>query len=299
MEGKRIIGFLIMIFAVLTVIFYGLYYTENKSVTVLEEQFVSEAVENLSRHNVAVDEKIIERNIPEGNIYIFNLQNDSQYRELVIQAFSHWLDAENNSFTMLDTPTGLSVTFHAENDKEQDNGKLVFDVSSPLDFTYSVKGNSISANTGAIYNEDTELDDSIQEKIMSLVNELSAGKNMGCRLTGSVDTDRYKIVSAVQTFNGREISGVYLNFVFEDTSLVNVIGKWIPFEPSLKYHEKMTDGINVLYKLNLDEVAAVLDENLVYLLRKGDNNTYYILPCWEIIARNKNGNVVKSYFEAL
>ncbi len=298
MEGKRILLFLILIFAVLTAVFYGLYYTENKSVSVLDENFVLEAVDNLGKHGVEVDEKIIERKIPEGNIYVFSLKDEGEYRKVVMEGFLSWL-GENTLMTKLDTPTGLSVTYYNSDDGREDVGKLVFDVNSDLDFSYSVKGNSISANTGAIYNGKYDVGADKKQQIDSILEKLSAEKKVSYILTGSVTGEQYHIVSAVQTFNGIEISGVYVNFVFEDGVLVNVIGKWIPFEPSLRYHEKMTDGVNVIYKLDLEKISAVTDENLVYLLRKGDNNTYYILPCWELVIRDKNGNTEKKYFEAL
>ena len=41
--------------------------------------------------------------------------------------------------------------------------------------------------------------------------------------------------------------------------------------------EVLVDGVNVLYKLSLDEISAVTGEKIVYLMRKSQHNKYFIL----------------------
>jgi len=202
------------------------------------------------------------------------------------------------SFSKLNTPEGFSVTFSDEENPEVKTGRLLFN-ESDFGFVYTAYGSNISSNSSVIYNSDVDVDEYQLSTVSCLVQNLSAHKSMGYRITGSVEGENYVMVSAVQTVNGIDLHDVYINFVFEEDNLVHAMGRWITVKHSAEYHEELTDGINVLYKLDFDTIGEIKSERIVYTVKKGSTGKYYLVPCWEIITADKEGNVKRDYFDAL
>jgi len=92
---------------------------------------------------------------------------------------------------------------------------------------------------------------------------------------------------------------MYINFIFENENLILASGKWITNSPRPEYHNTLTDGINILYNLDFDEVLEIHSERVVYSLRKAKNNSCFLLPGWEIEYTDINGKYKKVYFDAV
>lgn len=297
MEGSKIVKFLIIIFAVLTVVFYSLYYREEKKISVLSEDFVEQAVENLNGRGIEIDKDVIIRQIPDENIYVFTSSIGQGYAQLVADAFSACFDTKVVT-TSLNNPTGLLIALYDSENTEKQLGKLSFSMSD-FGFVYSVQGSNITASSPQLVNSEINPDAEKSALIEKIISRLSDENSKSYRITGSIINDEYEIISVVQTLNGLDVSGVYINFMFENDVLVHAFGSWITEKPTLGYHEKLTDGINVLYDLDFDNVSGIIGQRIVYCLKKGNSNKYYLLPCWEITTVDDDGNVVKEYFDAI
>ncbi len=296
MENGRIVKFLILIFAVLTAVFYLLYCREDRRNSVLDENFVQQTVENLSSRGIEIDGSVIQKSLPEQKIYVFTAVNNEHYAEKVANSFAKVFQ-KDTFFTKLNTPDGFSMALYDSSDKENEVGNFQFS-QSDLSFVYSAVSSSISKYSSVIYGNTEAIDIEKLALVEKILLNLNDDKNMSYKIIGSVSDNDYSIISAVQTFEGLEIAGVYINFVFEKNELVNALGSWVVYSPVATYHEKLIDGINVLYKLELDEISRIVDERIVYTLKKGKDNQYFILPCWEITAVEKSGGFITQHFDA-
>ena len=153
----------------------------------------------------------------------------------------------------------------------EDIGKIHFS-SSDFKFVYSAVSNSITPDFAVIYSDSISLDSKKVEFIERTIRSLSQDKKAGFKITGVINDGEYCIVSVVQSYNGIEFKDVYINFVFDESGLVHALGSWITSEFVPKYHEMLADGINAVYKLELDNISRIISERVLYTLKKGNEN---------------------------
>lgn len=297
MEGNKILKLVAVILAVLTVVFFILYVGEKKKTEFLSDDFAKEAVENIRSRGVKIDENVIVKKIPNDDVYFFSLEGDEAFAEKVTAAVRKIL-GDDVAPTKLNTPSGISVAFYDEDNPDTELGKLHVS-QSDFSFVYSAYGSGISTATSAIYNDETDISEPYKKIIDDVVGCLNESKKMSGVITGSTYNDEYEIVSVTQYFNGFEVDGAYINFVFENEKLVHALGSWIVSLPKAKYHEETTDGINVIYKLELDDISEILEEKRAYSLKTGENGNYYLFPCWKITVKDKKGKLVSHCIDAL
>lgn len=297
MENGRIVRFLIIIFALLTLIFYALYFVEEKKTSVLSEEFVEQAVNNLNSRGVEIDESVILRRIPDKDIYVFEGKDAEDYALKIATAFAKGFETE--MFTAkLSTPSGFSMALYENSEMEKEIGKFHFS-ENDFSFVYSAVSTSITPTSSVVNNDDTVLDEAVEKLIEKILLSLNEEKELSYRISGSVENDNFLVVSVVQTFENTDVQGAYINFVFEDGYLVHALGNWIAYKPRVQYSAKMYDGVNVLYKTKLEQLQKIVSQRTLYSFKKGKDSKYFIIPCWEITSVDKKGNVIKEYFDAL
>ena len=299
MEAKKICRLLILVFLLLSLLFNFLYSTELKKRTVVSEDLVSGAISNLSSRGIQISADDIQRSMPERDIYYFELNEIDAYFDKVTNVLGESLFDNRVETAQFDTPDGYSIGYYDKNGSDKELGRVVFSESDLL-FMFSKKG--ISMKDGDKPIENMQVDEISEENsgvIHSIISKLIYGSKLNYRITGSSSSDTFIIVTAVQTIDDNDISDAFINFVFQDNELVLLSGKWITEQPKARYHNTLLDGVNVLYKLNLENVKSINEQKVVYSLRKTDSNKYFIIPCWKITYADKNDNIVVSFFDAL
>ncbi len=299
MEIKKICRFLIFIFFVLAILFYSLYTAELKEKSVVSDELISGAVENLNLRDISVNEDVIYKNTPECDIYYFEIGEDKKHFEKICTSICKNLFGSEIVTTEFDTPEGFSVGIFDKSSYEKEIGRIILS-ESDLSFVYTKNGISMVNGDKPIENMQTDgITDDTAAIIDKVVSDINSGSKLGYNITGSSSSDDFLIVTAMQTIDGNEISDVYMNFVFQENELVIISGNWITEQPKAKYHNTLLDGVNVLYKLDLDFVSSIESESVVYSLRKTSENKCYIIPCWKIGYLDKDGGYKVSYFDAL
>ena len=299
METKRIIRLLIIIFAFLTLFFGYLYIREYKNKNTLSEDFLKLAVENLELNGIKVEENALLREVPDKNLYVFSRSDENSYYENITKNVIDALYGSNVMSAFFDVPDGAAFGLYEKNDFDRELGRIVF---SALDMSFVFTKNLVNVNGGEeiIYSGDVSvLDDEIVNKIETLAQSLNNKGNMSYRISGVSGEDELFVVSVLQTVDGCDINNCYMNFVCNADGIVKLYGKWIPEEPKAMYHEVLCDGVNALYKLNINNVTKVLSENVVYAMRRLEEEKYYLLPVWEIEYIDSESNVVREYVEAI
>ena len=298
MEIRRIALILIIIFLSLTVLFYSLYRKEAVNKTLLTEEFVAGAVQNLKSSGVAVSADDIERTIPEKDIYVFEVPTVNAHHEKITQAISKVVFGGNATTASFDTPEGISVGIYDSENESKELGRVVFS-DATLTFNFSKKGVNVSGASSAILNNDINIiTETHRSVIESILQELSYD-NAAFRYAGASSNEEYVIITAMQEIGGHDIHDVYINFIFHGDEVIDISGKWIVEKVSAEYHNQLVDGVNVLYRLDLENISSIKNERLVYFLRKSDNNRYFIIPGWEITYTDKTGKLLTAYFNAL
>ncbi len=298
MEAGKICRLLIVIFLCLSVLFYTLYRYELERRTVISDELVVSAVENLKSRGVDIDSSIIERKMPERDIYYFET-GDKAHFDIVVNAVSEAVFGTGITMTEFDTPEGLSVGIYDEKSDNRELGRFVL-YDRKLSFNFSKTGIDMSYGEKPILNMQTEnVNKDVYDCIDKISSALIGASQFGYTVTGSSSNDSILIVTAMQTVDGSIIKDVYLNYVFTDGELALLSGNWITSDLKAKYHNTLTDGVNVLYKLDLENVTSVISERIVYSLGMTEDNKYYLLPRWEVVYTDKDGSVKITYFDAL
>lgn len=299
MEIRKICRFLILIFIVLSLLFYYLYTVELEKRTVVSDEFVADAVKNLSSYGITINDEDIEKSMPERDIYWFEIGDDSDYYKRIISSISKNVFDSDIVTTEFDTPEGYSVGLYDKNSYERELGRITFSDSDLL-FVFSKNGVGIKDGDQPIENMQVDkIDGRIIELIDNVVSKLTDSSKLGYRITGSSSNDTYLIVTVMLTIDNSDISNSFINFVFQNSEIVIMSGNWITGQPKAKYHNTLLDGVNVLYKLNLEQVNTIESQQVVYTLRSSGEKEHFIIPCWKIKYTDKQGNLVVSYFDAL
>ncbi len=298
MEAGKICRLLIVIFLCLSVLFYALYRYELDRRTVISDELVASAVENLNSRGIEINSSIIERKMPERDIYYFEI-GDKAHFDIVVNAVSNAVFGTGITMTEFDTPEGLSVGIYDKKSDDRELGRFVL-YDRKLSFNFSKIGIDMSYGEKPILNMQT---DNVSKDVYDCIDEISSAligaSQFGYTVTGSSSNDSILIVTAMQTVDGSIIKDVYLNYVFMDGELVLLSGNWITSDLKAKYHNTLTDGVNILYKLDLDNVTSVINERIVYSLGMTEDNRYFLLPRWEVVYTDKDGSVKTTYFDAL
>ena len=162
-----------------------------------------------------------------------------------------------------------------------------------------MNGVNISGSDYPVMNElYDKIDDNKKRKMSDILKKVVSGNGIDYRFCGCTGNDNLVIISAIQTINNYDINNVFMNFIFDGNELVALTGNWINGKHDAKYHEKLVDGVNVLYKLDLENIKAIHGERIIYTLRKTDN-TYFLIPGWLVSYTDKEGNYKSAYFDAL
>ncbi len=299
METKTICRLLIAIFTLLSALFFLLYSKEYKIKNTLLDDFVVEAVSNLNHNGIKITHDTIMKNIPTMDIYTISYDDLLDNNEIVSKAIIKNAYSESITTTKFDIPEGYSIGVYDENDSSRELGRVVF-YDDDMSFKFSSNGINISGVNSPIINGNlSDINAATRTKVKNIVENLTFNYDIEYEWAGSSTNDGIEIVTVIQKIDDYAINGAYMNFVFDEQKLIMSNGKWITGKPERRYNVSLIDGINVLYKIKLENVSEILEEKLVYSYKKTENNKYYLIPVWEITYLDLNENIVVEFIDTL
>ena len=298
MDSKKIYRIMSVLFLVLTILFFVLYANEKKNKNSLSDEFVTESVINLRSNEIEIDENIIDRIIPNKDIYCYTASSTEEQNELLTKEFTRALFNREVSTARFETPDGVSMRIYG-NDSETELGKIVFN-NSDSSFVFLKDGVNISGIEKPVLNNRTDFltDDNIKF-LSKICDGLTVGTKMDFRISGCSGDKEFFVVTAVQTVDGHDISDAFVNFSFDNDELVSVSGKWIIEEPKAKYNNTLIDGVNVLYMLDLQQIKSIDSQRIVYVVKTADSENCYLIPVWEVSYTDVNGEKVKELIDGI
>lgn len=299
LQTGKISGFLIIVFSVLSILFYSLYISEAKKSQTLSEDFISLGIENLSSRNVSVDPETIIREIPDKDVFVIEnvdfLSNNNAVANVFVEEVFDKKLITTMSFEM---PTGVSLVIHDKSDSSKELARVIY---SDKDFGIKFSKNGVTitgTDIPAFNNRQNELSSQIVDKITSITQKI-VSQDTSFRISGVIGEDDFYIVTVVKTVDEIDLKDVFINYVFQDGNLVAVGGNWFLSTPKARYHNTLKDGLNVLYMLDFDNLSTIKQERIVYSLQKVEDNRYFLLPVWEIVYLDNEGNQKTAYFDAI
>lgn len=298
METRKIIRFLILIFAFLTVFFGYLYFDEYNKKNILSDELVLSAIENLESKGIYLEKDVVENNVPEMDIFVYDSMPDDEYYEIISSKFIDSIFGNTAMKTSFDVPDGASFGIYDKHDSTKELGRIVFS-NTEMIFSFLKNSVNVSGANEPIFGGDTA---SVNEELKKTVESLAGSvlpKNLSYRISGVSGEDELLVITLVETVDGYDINNAYLNFVFMNNELVKIVGNWVLVSPKAVYHEQLVDGVNALYKLDLDDTSKIVSERIVYTLRKSDENKCFLVPGWEIEYKNKQGVDRRVFVDAL
>lgn len=302
LETGKICRLLIAVFVVLNIMFLLLYYSELNGAGKLTLEFAQNVAENLSKRGISVTADTFVLELPENGIYMLELpdRHDSAKNTANNISVSEFkgISSEIVSFEI---PDGVSMSIY---DSKQDTSEL-----AKLQIKFEDFGIQYA---NALYAGQTDSDDGVSQSISELsgkqkqrldafVNALNSDGTFGYRIMSLENRGFYVIAEICQTAGGTDITGMTMKISIsaEDYDIMSASGNWITFPVSAKYTDSLTDGINIIYKLDLENVSAVNSERIVYSARNVRENVMYLVPVWEISYNNADSDELMAYIDAL
>ena len=299
MHTGKISLFLIIIFSVLSILFYSLYVAEADKIQRLSDEFLDAGIENLALHDVLVNSDVILREIPDKDIFVFEdidfEKNNSKIADVIVDTA---FDEDSITIMSFDVPSGVSLVIHDKSDSSKELARVTYSYND-ASFKFTRNGVNVTGTENPVFNNrQSEMSPSLIDKVTSVAQKISS-QNTSFRISGVLGEENMCFVTLVKTVDKIDIKDIYINFVFHQDTLVAVQGHWFIDYPVPEYHNTLIDGLNVLYKLDFASVNEIKNERLMYSLQKAENNRYFLLPVWEITYLDKSGSIKTSYIDAL
>lgn len=302
METGKICKLLIAVFILLNTMFLLLYYSELNGAGKLTLEFAQNVSENLSKRGIAVNADMFVLDLPENGIYMLELpdRHDSAKdtaKNISVSEFK----GVSSEIVSFEIPDGVSLSIY---DSKTDTNEL-----AKLQIKFEDFGIQY-ANT--LYAGLTDADDGVSQSISELsgkqkhrldafVNALNSDATFGYRIKSLENRGFYVVAEICQTAGTTDIAGMNVKICIsaEDSDIMSASGNWITFPVSSKYSDSLIDGINVIFKLELENVSAVNSEKMVYSARNVRENVMYLVPVWEISYTNSDSDETTAHIDAL
>ncbi len=293
---------LIVLFALLNIVFLCMYIYEQKSSDYISEDFVLSAVENLSDRGISVSVDVLERavpNFPAGKIVLNDGEDAGKKVSDSVVRFT--LGNGQVKAVGFDTPHGTSLSYYS-GDESVSNIQLAKTEYNNDDFSFSYSDfryeKEAEAPEEIIDTFSKEISYSDKKLLEDFVVCFGKSKGLGYRISGCKEYEDGTVFSLVQVYGDTDIKDMYMNVLVWNEEILSAKGNWISQKISKNYKYEMTDGVNAAFALDLDDVSEILSERCVYTLKRTDENSYYLLPVWEIKYLSAQGDECFFVFES-
>ncbi len=294
MQSTGVRRLLIVLFALLNIVFLCMYAYEQKSSEYIGEDFVLSAVENLSERGISVSADVLERgipNLPAGKIVLTDEENNG--KKVSDSVVRYTLGNTEVRTVAFETPDGASLSYYSSDESvsniqlaktEYNNDNFSFSYS---DFRYEKEAEAPSEMIDTLSGEISYSEKKLLENFVLCFEKTTS---LGYRISGCKEYEDGTVFTLVQTFGDADIKDMYMNVLVWNEEILSAKGNWISEKVAKNYKYEMTDGVNAVFGLELEDVGEILSQRCVYTLKRADENTYYLLPVWEINYLDIDGN---------
>lgn len=297
---KKVCLFLAGAFLVVNMLLIYLNVHESNSLYVVSEEMIDDAVAFIRSKGVDITESVIPDKIPNNSVYTFSYRNDELAQKIADNLSKQYFSSDA-SLSFVETPDGFTYSI---TDKSANSGVLKLYSDS---FRFGYNENlfseipSVQFSQLPFKNDNTELDNDQIDALETFLTCLSADKKKVCYTVLGVNfsEDQSVVCVSQNVYDDFEISNMYVNAVIENGKVVCAVGSYIFDSLKKSYRQPLSDGINSLRSLQLEDVKKIISQRIVYSYRAADSGSYYLIPVWEIIYTAQSGETVTKYVDAI
>lgn len=268
---------------------------------VIDQETVLNASAALEKKNIKIFPETIVRTTASPFVYeatAFEVSNllSSSLKNYFFSGEDIQLD-EKAYVSEYEVPGGCSLEFGTQ--KISDGEKMQYSFmtfKNTLEFSYSVYGyESYRVSSYESASVDTKV---YLNKIRSFMSLFSNDIEFEEIESGRVSDCVY--VKVCQTLEGKRVKNCELTFVLSEKEILLAYGNWIFDSFEKKYRCDFADSIDAVYAINDSEITEVVSQAFVYLYtRQEAASGYYIVPGWEMLCADSNGNLFEITYDAL
>lgn len=296
---KRISIFLLVAFLIVDAVLLTFYLKARNHLLVISDKMIENTLMYYESNGVKIGKNVIKPRIPENAIYTFDSSNIELSPEIA-EKMSGKLFSETSTVSFAETPDGISYSISNKGIVEA-NFRVYRDT---FRFEY-LKGDFVKDSVSFILptefkNEKTVLSYDTEKVIEKFLKSISLKNDNKYTVSGisQFPEGTYVCIKSV-VCDKYTVENMYINFYIKDKELVYADGNWIFSGFKKSYVEELTDGINVLGRINMSTVSTVVSEEIIYMYRSAGSGRYYLIPMWKIEYIDINGNKKIQYVDAI
>lgn len=300
MNLKKTMCFLAVAFLLVDVLLLVLCVRTRSAKLYLSDAMLEDAASYLESCGVSVEPEVIHKKIPDNPVYTFRKDNVTlAYGAASRLSTLYFFDA---SVSFAETPDGVSYTI-GETGAPQASFRVYQD-SFRLEYVRTGFQKELMPDGAgdAFASKDVTLTRSEKRGLSAFLEALSASKSAGgaYSVRGVIRNENGVLVCVSQNvYDDHRISDMYFNLFLTDNGVEYATGSRVLASFVRSYGEKLIDGVNALYSINLSEVSRILSQNIVYENRSLGNGIYYLIPRWEIVYLDHSSVERTQYMDAL
>ncbi len=274
--------------------------------TMLPDEMIDGAVENLMSKGVKVENGAIMRKKQSLAIYTAVKEKTENCSECLEKALDVIL-AEKGTYSEVSIPDGVGTVKRAgalEASAQLTSNSLLTAFSGVLSEKERVNICEVLMSVS-----DFEMPVSVDSAHMNDVkrfysalckNSKRGGADFGFRAFEVREYGGGEIVFCVQTADGVILPEYVSRFYFSPTGeLALVYGHFFIGEADKAYSATLLDGVNLIYKINLDNVSEIIGERNAFSVIAIEGDNFYFVPSYSVIYKDKKGNIVNHIYDSV
>lgn len=274
--------------------------------TMLPEEIVDGAVENLTSKGVKVQDGAIMRKKQNLAIYTAVKEKPEDCTEYLKKTLDTMLP-EAGTYSEVAIPDGVGAVKTTETDEtsaELTSNSLLTAVSGKLS---EAERENICGVLRSV--SDCEAPASADAAKMTAVkrfysalckNSKRGGADFGFRAFEVREYGGGEIIFCAQTADGVTLPEYISRFYFSPTGeLALVYGHFFVGEAEKAYSATLLDGVNLIYKMNLENVSEIIGERDAFSVIAIEGDNFYFVPSYSVIYKDKKGNIANHIYDSV
>ena len=273
--------------------------------TMLPEEMIENAIENLSARGVTVQNGAIMREKQSIPIYTAVKEKPENCMKRIERVLDVLINNEGEYYEKK-VPDGIAAVKKAADGEASafltSNSRLTA-ISSEI--SDSEREGVLGVDFSAVNSENQTADKSCMKPVKRFYQAVAKSTKRGMASFGfrTLEVREHgdgTIVFCVQTADDIDLPAYTARFYFSsDDELLLADGEFFIGEAEKAYSAALLDGINLIYRMELSEVSEIISESNAFSVIAIEGDSNYFVPSYSVIYKDKNGNIVNHIYDSV